>query len=449
MYFALSRHTTSLLKMMFPLAISMISTFLMITVDRIFLSKYNIELVNAVSSAGNLYWMVVGFFVYIVITAGNFVSEKYGEKNYKDLAKPVWQMIYFSFVSIIIFWLVIQYLIKFFHEINWLSFLQYEFLASNYLYAPFQILVSSLGTFFIGTNRAKVLTFSNIAANLINIFLDYFLIFGVRNFINPMGIKGAALATAIGFMIQSIILFLVFMNKKNRTEYNTSFCKFNFTLFVSIVKRGIPASFALVMDLLGWALFYIIIGKTTKEKAFVASLVQTIFIFFLFFGESLEKSISALSSRSIGEKNFKNIFSLYKSGIKITFFFGFILVILMTVCSKFVLSIFLSKNSSESISLKTLKVAQTAIVLTPIYITMENLRFMVTGILISLKKAKFVFYSVSFFIWFVVVLPTYFFIYKNNFSIIYSLLFFILATLGMFFSMKIKMQSCINNLYGE
>lgn len=443
MIFLNDKFSKSLLGMLYPIALSMLSTFLMISVDRIFLSKYDLEALNAASSAGNLYWMVTGMFVYMVATAGNFISEKFGAKDYKNLAKPAWQMVYFASFSIIIFLVGLQIIVKNLHSSDYLSAYQADFLSSNYFYAPLQILSAGLSSFFVGIGKPKILTISNIIANITNIILDYFLVFGVEGYLKPMGIKGAAMATLVGFAIQNIILFSAFLNRENRKKFNTGDYGFDFKIFINIIKRGLAAGLSLVMDLFGWSIFYIIINKTTKEKAFVASLVQTVFLFFLFFGEALEKSISSLCSRSIGQKNFSEIKNYYSSGIKVTLAFGISLFIAILLLHKWIISLFL--NESIEISNKEMIYnAKIALILAPIYITAENMRFMMTGILVSIGKSRYVLYTVSFFIWFFVVAPTYLLIYKKDLNIVFAVLFFTIAAIGMFFSMKKEMLKSLS-----
>ena len=69
--------------------------------------------------------------------------------------------------------------------------------------------------------KFKLVTYVSIFSNLSNIVLDYIFIFGVSEYIYPLGIDGAILATILGQCIQLICLskiFLSFKMKKYRTN---------------------------------------------------------------------------------------------------------------------------------------------------------------------------------------------------------------------------------------
>lgn len=124
-------------------------------------------------------------------------------------------------------------------------------------FTPLASLAGALSTFYIGRGKVKFVTCVIIGANVINVFLDVFLIFGVESFIKPLGVVGAALATGISQTLQACILLVAFLRKKNRKRHGTNHWRFNKDLFKQCLKVGIPSAAAQTMELMAWVFILI------------------------------------------------------------------------------------------------------------------------------------------------------------------------------------------------
>ena len=87
----------------FPLMLAALSVNLMMFCDRIILAYYSLQAMNAVAIA-TMFIAVFQFgIIAIVSIAEVFVGQHNGAKRYQQLAEPVWQMIWLSLASFIIF----------------------------------------------------------------------------------------------------------------------------------------------------------------------------------------------------------------------------------------------------------------------------------------------------------------------------------------------------------
>lgn len=86
----------------------------------------------------------------------------------------------------------------------------------------------ALSAFFIGQGKVKLIMIVSLVGNLVNMLLDYLLIFGVEGYWSPLGAVGAAWATASAQMLQIAILFMIFLNRNYRTHYGTLRWHFEF-----------------------------------------------------------------------------------------------------------------------------------------------------------------------------------------------------------------------------
>src|SRR3989344_2976794 len=87
----------------FPLMISSLASLFMIFTDRIFLSRYSVEALNASVNAGTLAWALMAGFAMVTAMSEVFVAQYNGAKQYHRLGRPVWQMIWFSLFSFALF----------------------------------------------------------------------------------------------------------------------------------------------------------------------------------------------------------------------------------------------------------------------------------------------------------------------------------------------------------
>ena len=138
----------------YPMMISFFSMMLMIFVDRLFLSWYSREALNACALAGTLAWGVILGWLTMASMSEVFVAQFNGAKQYKNVAKPVWQMI----------WLALASYIFYIPMAIWGTTIFYDFFSrpQEFLYfktlmffGPIFSLVPALAGFYIGRGKTK------------------------------------------------------------------------------------------------------------------------------------------------------------------------------------------------------------------------------------------------------------------------------------------------------
>lgn len=427
-----SGSTKELWQMLAPLCISMFSTFAMLFVDRIMLAKFSTEALTAATSGGTLNWMLTGMFVAIASMSGVFVSQHNGARRYEMLARPVWQMVYFAGISTVMFWGVAQVGVNFLLSKKLLNDGQAEFLTFNYFNAPLYAYYTALTTFYIGQGKTSLVKWVGLVGNLTNVVLDYFFIFGLKNLIPAMGIKGASIATGLGVLMQILILKRDFLSKRNREEFFTNNLKFDYKVFSDCVKKGAASAVSLFFELMGWSAYYFMVREKALDQSVIASIGQSIFLFFIFFGQALEKSSSAIAGNLIGAQNFKELKKLFISGIKLSSLFGGVTIISLTIFSDQIVEIFISDTSGSlqiniTSAMKILIKEKFHIImpLLGLYIMLENFRWLVTGILIAGGKNLYTMVVNTASIWIFMVFPAFYAFVIKNMDIVVGFYIFI------------------------
>lgn len=432
----------------FPLMISYFSLSMMLFVDRLYLARFSHEALNASTSSGTLTWALYLSWIAIASMAQVFVAQYNGAKRFMKVGRPVWQMIYFSLLSII-FFLPIAFVGS-----KFLGYLEGVYFKWTMLFSPCFILVSALNAFYIGQGKTRVITYLALLGNGINIILDPLLIYGVGSFIPSYGIAGAAVATGIGEMVQATILFAMFISRKNRLEYGTGNYHFHMNTFLNVIKIGLPSGLFIAFEHLGLAAFYLMMARISSTHILVASVSQSILLLFLFFGYGLEKGVSAISGNLIGGKLFGEISKLFKSGLKLTAIFSVVLLFTLIVYPEPFLKLFKIEAESELTYL-----IRIGMIFTAVFMTLENLRWLVSGILTSAGDTLFLMISGTLSVWLCMMLPMYFIVYQKGASIIIAFYIWIVyllvalsLCLGRFLRGKWKEKSLIQDddeLQGE
>lgn len=292
--------TLATLRVVFPLMLVALSSNLMLFFGRIVLARYDIHAMNAAASTilvCNIF-QIAG--LSITAMAEVFVGQNNGAQNYKQVPIAVWQMIWFSFLLLVIFIPIAAW------GGNYLLADKFKHLGLSYfkitMAAGFLVpLLGALASFFVGTGKSISLIISAIIANLANAYLNIVLVFGVNNFIPPLGAKGSAIATAVALFLQVGFLFTIFLGSHNHRIYNTARATLDMRQMFECLKLGIPNAVSRMIEIAGWATIVAYLSTVQDDYVTVQTICHSLIIMFMFTVEGLSKGVTALVSNAIGQ----------------------------------------------------------------------------------------------------------------------------------------------------
>ena len=266
------------LKIAFPLILSTSAMTLQMFVDRVFLMWYDRDAMSGAMLGGILSFVFFSFFLGTATYANTFVSQYDGANRKERIGPAVWQSIYFSLTAGLIM-AAIALLAK-----PLIVLVGHEPAIANYELIYFKILTigslpmlvdSSLSCFLTGRGKTWTVLWVNVVKTVINAVLDYAMIFGKFGF-PKWGIGGAAIATVIASVVTCAIYFAIFL----RPAYRKSFCTTNYIfdkeLFGRLMKFGIPSGVQFMLDILGFTLFVVFIGRIDAVSFAASSMVLQI-----------------------------------------------------------------------------------------------------------------------------------------------------------------------------
>lgn len=404
-----------------PLMISSLASLLMIFVDRCFLARYSLNALNAAVNAGTLAWAFLGGMGLLTVMSSVFVAQYNGAKLYSEIGVPVWQMIWFSIFSIAFFVpLGIWGSPLFFRGTTYANF-QIEYFGYLMIFGATYPLMNALSGFFIGRGQTRFLIYLAIFANFVNLILDWILIFGIKGFLPSMGMKGAAIATCVGTIFQTVILAALFFKKKNRDFFGTTKWHFNLDIFKKCIKVGTPPGLFFSLEIIGWTLFYLMMTKVGEMHITVSSICQTIVILLSFFFDGLNRGVSALAGNFIGSKKNELIKNLLKSSLKLLVIFTVIVSVFLVFDPKIIVDFLIPGTLEKPAFLSTITsglsfymILKICLICVFIYLFFQGVRWIFAGVLIAAGDTLFLLLAGSLSVWFFLLLPVYFIVVKFN-----------------------------------
>lgn len=407
-----------------PLMISSLASLLMIFVDRCFLARYSLNALNAAVNAGTLAWAFLGGMGLLTVMSAVFVAQYNGAKRYSEIGVPVWQMIWFSLFSIAIFIPLGLWMGPLFFRGTVYVNLEIEYFGYLMVFGAFYPLMNALSGFFIGRGQTRFLIYLAIFANFINLILDWVLIFGIKGFIPPLGMKGAAIATCLGTIFQAAILAVLFFKKKNRDLFGTGKWRLNLDVFKKCIKVGLPPGIFFSLEIIGWTIFYMMMTKVGEMHITVSSICQSIVILLSFFFDGLNRGVASLAGNFIGSKKTELIKSLLKSSLRLLVIFTVVVSVFLVFDPKIIVDFLIPGTieqpaflSQMTTGLSFYTVLKICLICVFIYLFFQGIRWIFAGVLTAAGDTLFLLIAGSLSVWLFLLLPVYFIVVKFGLAV--------------------------------
>ena len=392
----------------YPLILSILSTNIMLFLDRLILAQYDTRAMNAAVISGLLFSAFQYGTIGIASITEVFVGQYNGAKKYHKIGEPIWQGIWFSLLSCLLFFPLGIFAGNFF--ISSPEYLEdgVPFFRTLMLFGPAFPLVAALSSFFVGRGYVKLVMVTTILSNVLNILLDFPLIFGVGNLLPPLGATGAAIATGVAQMIQAIVLLAVFLQARNQKAYGTNQWHFKSDMFWQMLKIGTPSALSGIIEGMAWGALTQILASISEMHITIFSIADNFFVLFAFGFWGLQKGITTVSANYIGANREEVVAKTLRSGIKMVFIIMLLLTIPLYFFPEQLMELFLKHDASLILTEEILKHAKTTMIWLWLYLMFDAIAWLISGVLTAAGDTKFVMAMNSFSAWAFSVLPTYF-----------------------------------------
>lgn len=289
-----------------PAMIENILQVLIGTVDTYFVGKIGTEAIAGVGITNLIMNIYIAFFLALGVGATAIVSRNIGANNFENANNAVKQSIIMALGIGTIFGII-----NFIFSENILLFLGVEervieyalpYFLSVAVPAVFLCLMMVLSSSLRGAGDTKTPMKVAIVSNIINIVLDYILIFGIFEF-NGLGILGAGIATTISRIV-GVILLLRKINGNKTIIHVNIFDKWHIDkeILKSITKIGLPAGIEKLIMRFGQLVYGGLIIKIGTEAYAAHNIAGTIETFSYLPGMGFGVAAATLVGQSLGAK---------------------------------------------------------------------------------------------------------------------------------------------------
>lgn len=340
----------------YPIFLGLLAQNVINVTDTAFLGRVGEVALGAAAMGGLLYICVYTIAFGFSVGSQILIARRNGEGNYRAVGPIMWQGTAFSF-GMAVCLLILMYfsaapLIRLLITSDSIYGATYEFFTWRiwgFLFAFVNVMFRGL---YIGITRTKVLTMNAVVMALVNVVLDYALVFGELG-LPEMGVRGAALASVIA-EASSLIFFLLY------TYYKVDLKKYGLNRFgqfdLSMVLRILRIScFTMVQYFLAmaiWFVFFMALERLGQRQLAVANIVRSVYVVLLIPVQALSTTANTLVSNLIGAGGSSGVVTLLH---KISWMSFLIMVVCVGLCVAFpgsILSVYTNEEALlvESVS---------------------------------------------------------------------------------------------------
>jgi MATE family multidrug resistance protein len=411
-----------------PLIITTSSGGLQSFIDRMFLSWFDSNALAATVPARMICITLTSLFIGTASYVGVFVAQYYGAQDYKKIGAVVWQGFYIIGLSLVVVIPVFIFAKPLFHWIGHdpiLQAMETSYSRILILSVPIMIISSALSGFFSGISRTAVVMWSNLLITLINLLLDYLLIFGHWG-MPEMGIEGAACATVISISIGTTLQLWIFFKQKYRQRFMTRlYWQPNWVLFKRLLKFGFPVGVQMQMQTLAWTLFVLLIGKIGVAELTAHSIAMNIFMLAVMPVAGMSIAVSVLVGQRLGDSNPESAQRATVSAVHLAAVFFVFIGLMLVIEPNWFIAPF-SKGMAPSISEVAVPLVQDLLRIVAMFCLFEAVSMMMAGALKGAGDTRFVAWTGIVISWLVLVLPTALLVFIWGGHLLWSWTFFLL-----------------------
>jgi MATE family multidrug resistance protein len=246
-----------------------------------------------------------------------------------------------------------------------------------------------------GLSRTKYSMYAIFMANVVHIFFNYVLIYGVWVF-PKLGILGAALGTVISRIMMVVFLHYLLKYDKSIKIYfkNFSFREIKKSVLKKIINLGTPSAMQMLFEVslfTGAIWLSGSIGKTSQAANQIALTLATLTFMF-----AMGLSVTAMIriSNQKGLKDYVNLVVVAKSIYLLAIIIEIVFAILFIVFHNYLPPLFLNlENTQQAVdNLEVIQIASKLLLVAAVFQISDGLQVVVLGALRGLQDVKYPMY---------------------------------------------------------
>lgn len=360
----------------YPIILGSVAQNLINVTDTAFLGRVG-EVALGASALGGMFYLVLNMLGLGFGTGAQIIiARRFGEGKNHLIGKTFVHAFYFmmplallAFFVLLFFGSQILRLLINSDAIYQASVSFLDFRVYGLFFAFGQILFRS---FYIGIARTQIITWSTLIMAIVNIALDYALIFGNWGF-PEMGIEGAALASVIAEGIALAFLIINTQYRKHPEKYNLyQFGIWDKALFTRTFKLSGPIMLQNFLSLSVWFAFFLLVEKLGEQALAISNIIRSVYVVLMIPIWGFASASNSLVSYLIGMKFPEMIFKLLKRILVLCISGVLMLISISIIFPQAIISIYTNNPELIANSIPVLQVVNSSAVLLAIGFVLFN-----------------------------------------------------------------------------
>ncbi len=344
-----------------PLVTGMAATTVMEFTDRIFLSHYSVNAISAVVPAGVTAFLVLVFLGGIASYISVFVAQYSGAGRLDKIGATLWQGVFLTLLSGGILLLIAAFVTKplfgFVGHGPEIQALEEQYFTILCRGGILHVAIQTLSGFFTGRGMTRPVMIANILGMVVNIPLNYALIYGVWG-MPELGIVGAGIATVVSWGVTVLCLAPPIFGKRFRQEFKLfETMKIDTKIMARILKFGIPGALQFSLDVFAFTFFILIVGRLGTMPLAASNIVVSISSLAFMPALGFSFGISSMAAQALGRGKPEEARTAAWSGIHILMCYTLLLDVSLIFFSEPIVALFLdveAENYHELLSMASL-----------------------------------------------------------------------------------------------
>lgn len=340
----LQTSTRQIFGMALPIALAMLVPQINFITNNIFLGGLG---ERELASAG-----ITGVFYLIFAVIGNglnnglqaLIARRAGQNQPKEIGKlffhGVWIALAIAALGILATYVAAPFILRKYIHDPIIANQVIEFLLIRIWGLPFLYLYVMRNALLVGTNQTRFLVWGTLSEAMVNVVLDYGLIYG-RLGLPELGFNGAAYASIIAEATGLIVIYAVIHVKKLHKSFAFfDDIRWNFSTTKLILIQSLPLILQYAISIITWEYFYILVEHHGSRALAISNAMRNIFGLFGIFAWAFASTTNTMVSNIIGQGKTDEVLPLINKIVKISFSFSLIIFIVLNAMPTLFLSFY-------------------------------------------------------------------------------------------------------------
>ncbi|MET2984374.1 MATE family efflux transporter [Aureibaculum conchae] len=382
------------LKLAYPVMLGMIGHTLVSFIDNIMVGQLGTAELAAVSLGNSFVFIAMSLGIGFSTAITPLVAEADGEKNIEK-GKQAFNhgLILCTILGVALFLMILAIKPLMYHmdqpaEVVDLAMPYLNLVAFSLV--PL-IMFQGFKQFADGLSQTKYAMYATILANVINVVLNYVLIFGKFGF-PEMGIIGAAIGTLVSRVVMLAYIWLLLKSKEKFKPYfeRFSFSNVKKTILRKIINLGFPSALQMFFEVaIFTAAIWLsgVLGKNPQAANQIALNLSSM-TFMVAMGLSVTAMIRVGNQK--GLKSFKELRRIAFSIFLLTFFLDIIFALIFMIFNQELPKIYVDEHDmlNQIDNLEVISIAAKLLLVSAVFQISDGLQVVVLGALRGLQDVK-------------------------------------------------------------